>query len=1391
MKWHSSVQLLLLATLQLHLFAHSATCASTVIVRSEERDGPKSTTVSDDDHFLVKRDLFERGLGSGLYVDINSTQSLVSALQNITSHTTVHLEPGNYTLEEFVLVRDMTSITLEGDGYKEGVSIQCVEDAGLAFINVSQLSFRNITIDGCGFNQSDIDSTLAALDDIVNVFYEIPRVVRIALFMGHCEDMIMDNVSIVNTRGFGLVGINVIGTSQIKNSLFYNNTNPGPCINMSTTGNTNSNFTEAIEDDSLNQLGGAATFMYFDYHNQTRYNRGNFGLIFDNCNFSFNAECSLIYLNLYRSPGQGESRFVTDIGYRLGGSAGFGLTLAQLGYGMDITTTSSTFNDNSGRIGGGHLIVMFTGVKNTHVIVDNCLFNRSKVLFINEVKFPESTEFNNIDALNRDITVSFVNSRFANNGVESSGTTCTIYSNYFFPPNDVNEVVKVYFDQCHFKYNRAYVGAAILIYEYKISGFNIGIQVSIKDTEFVNNEIVTADPDATITISQSAGIVDIRNVNLTLHGNCSFIDNAGTALRAESSLVGVNGNITFLRNTGINGGALHLVSYAYLIMNRNSSVYFIDNQARIGGGAIYVNENGLNSYLIGGFVDCFIHFAYDNFIICESCSDLNDFRVYIKFSGNIAPSGSMVWGSSLATCPWAVSLLLNNSQNQSLFEILDKDYYQVFDFDQPPNDPSLVRSTASRLIVSVESTRQNSNNVTKVFPGEVFFANISAIDDFHNTISNVIAAFAFSNETSSNETKFLSPFLSSNAFAVLDNNIPTRVPIRVLGMENQNVSLVIYSSDLGGRAQEQINITINSCGFGFQFNTNEYFCDCDSRINDADFGITCNIENQSIIVPDNIWIGPFNNQNDDVVVHECLFRYCKPGVRNISIESPEIEMVNFDSRLCDSDMNRVGLLCGSCSKSFSAVLGTRRCKRCSNWYVLLFPVFIIIGILAILTIRYLNINITAGFINGAIFYSNIVSIYGDTLVPDASLTNGPTTLVSFLTLNLGFETCLHDKMTTLEKIWWQLSFPLYLFILMIITTLLARTKCLKFDRSAGLGTIQAFATLLILCYVSVLEVCIELIAFVRIDTLSGTLHYQWRSDPSLQYFGSQHGVLGFLAYLILLVYIIPLPFFLLFPSALYRNRYLSKFKPIYDAFWDPFQLKCRFYLGFRLIFRWIPFLLAITVSPPTNLFITNFLLVLLLVLQISLQPFRDKWRNNIDALFVLNLVLVFLGSIFFWSKYAGADQNDRRLITRDGLIYISIFIILSFLLMVSIVVYHLTIRFPRLNNIISRLWNKTPLTKVYNVQLVEEITESVDTPSDNSATLESAKEKTTEVKVTTTEIAIGQTSVSTGLVDVCHSSFSSNELREPLLEFETADIYEVDPSSLPTRVQTSYHNTNN
>jgi hypothetical protein len=142
------------------------------------------------------------------------------------------------------------------------------------------------------------------------------------------------------------------------------------------------------------------------------------------------------------------------------------------------------------------------------------------------------------------------------------------------------------------------------------------------------------------------------------------------------------------------------------------------------------------------------------------------------------------------------------------------------------------------------------SDVIQVFPGQIFHVNISAIDDFKNTVSNVVAAYASSDILDFNGS-FIVPFLSSNRFAVLDENKPTTVPVRITGKGNQNVSLVIYSTDIARRAQEQLNIELFSCGFGFQFDAEEGICVCDPRLTQR--GITCN-NSQKIIVPNGLYI---------------------------------------------------------------------------------------------------------------------------------------------------------------------------------------------------------------------------------------------------------------------------------------------------------------------------------------------------------------------------------------------------------------------------------------------------------------------------------------------------------------------------------------------------------
>ena len=270
-------------------------------------------------------------------------------------------------------------------------------------------------------------------------------------------------------------------------------------------------------------------------------------------------------------------------------------------------------------------------------------------------------------------------------------------------------------------------------------------------------------------------------------------------------------------------------------------------------------------------------------------------------------------------------------------------------------------------------------------------------------------------------------------------------------------------------------------------------------------------------------------------------------------------------------------------------------------------------------------------------------------------------------------------MSALERSWWQLSFPLYLFFLMILVRSLFKSKCCRnIDSKTAFATIQAFATLIIMCYISILQSCFELLSTVEIF-IGDKKSIRWRVDPTVPYFTGAHGFLAFVACVLLLLYILPFPLIFLSPTLLYKNKYLKRYKPIYDAFWNPYKPEFRFWLGLTLIFRWVPFLMVFFTTPPTSTFVSAFFLAVLLFLQLQLQPFQSKWANVLDSLFLFNLVLLFLGSLFF---NATNDDNTFReqqiLVMQRATSYTTVFVVLAYIGIIIVFLYHLFLRFPKL-----------------------------------------------------------------------------------------------------------------
>ena len=117
------------------------------------------------------------------------------------------------------------------------------------------------------------------------------------------------------------------------------------------------------------------------------------------------------------------------------------------------------------------------------------------------------------------------------------------------------------------------------------------------------------------------------------------------------------------------------------------------------------------------------------------------------------------------------------------------------------------------------------------------------------------------------------------------------------------------------------------------------------------------------------------------------------------------------------------------------------------------------GIVLVVVIAFLNFTVTEGYLNGVIFYSNILSFFMPNLAPF----NGKATIIfifiSWINFSPGVETCIYNGIDSLARTGLTFLFPLYLFFLMFVIVFLADVRK-EFPRQGS----QLQELLLLFCY---------------------------------------------------------------------------------------------------------------------------------------------------------------------------------------------------------------------------------------------------------------------------------------------------------------------------------------
>lgn len=428
--------------------------------------------------------------------------------------------------------------------------------------------------------------------------------------------------------------------------------------------------------------------------------------------------------------------------------------------------------------------------------------------------------------------------------------------------------------------------------------------------------------------------------------------------------------------------------------------------------------------------------------------------------------------------------------------------------------------------------------------------------------------------------------------------------------DKNSCELYLDSTD----SMEIFYVDLQPCPLGFSLNEDEQACDCDSVLNsDIIYVASCNLNDATILRPANSWI--FATKYDDTQTYKvsshCPFDYCIPHASYVNLSSPDTQC----------QFKRSGVLCGYCQKEFSTVFGSSQCKKCSNIYLLIVIPIVIAGIVLVMALFIFNITINNGIINTFIFYVNIISINFSMFFPGCN--SIVCVFISLANLDLGIETCFYDGMDDYAKLWLQLTFPIYLFLIAHLLILGSRYSS-RIQKLTAHRALPILATLFLLSYTKILlTVCRVLFFYSRIVILpSRNVKYAWSVDTSIQLFGAKFSIL-FATCLILFIILLPFNIVLLFIRRLSRFKFINYFKPLLDVYCGPYKDKYYYWTGLCLLMRAAFFGLS-AFDRRVSLTCGTILLGILLCIQGIVRPFKCKLTNIQESLVLLDLLSIYI-----------------------------------------------------------------------------------------------------------------------------------------------------------------------
>ena len=246
------------------------------------------------------------------------------------------------------VIENVRNLSLEG---KDGTVIDCAKRASFGFINVSVLNITDIHFKNCGVNITE------KIPELINKTVVLPLTLqpdqKIGIFLLNVLHLFLNNVEIYNSLGYGLLGINLLGTSIIENCLFAKS-------NYEMMEAYANNTLDCFDHENLGKCnGGNAFFIYADFLKndaiQHQVDANNLTLLRANASEG---------VNLVNGLSQQKNSYNPASIHNLVSGGGISLLLLQVNFTVNFALKNSFTTSNVGFTGANIYINVIYNVQN-------------------------------------------------------------------------------------------------------------------------------------------------------------------------------------------------------------------------------------------------------------------------------------------------------------------------------------------------------------------------------------------------------------------------------------------------------------------------------------------------------------------------------------------------------------------------------------------------------------------------------------------------------------------------------------------------------------------------------------------------------------------------------------------------------------------------------------------------------------------------------------------------------------------------------------------------------------------------------------------------------------------------------------------------------------------